>query len=66
MEEKNTEKREELHFDYKNIALLKEYLNPHARILSRKRTALSARSQRELAKAVKRARQMALIPFISR
>lgn len=68
MEEKNnnTEKREEIHFDYKNVSLLKEYVNPHARILSRKRTGLTAGKQRELARAIKRAREMALIPYISR
>ncbi len=58
---KNTQN--EVHFDYKNTTLLKEYINPHARILSRRRSALSARTQRELALAIKRARFMALMPY---
>jgi small subunit ribosomal protein S18 len=52
--------------DYKDTELLKKFLNPHARMLSRKRTGLSALHQRKLAEAVKRARFMALLPFIER
>ena len=54
------------HIDYKNTDLLKRFLNPHARILSRKRTGLSAGNQRKLSEAVKRARFMGLLPFVSR
>lgn len=59
----NQETNNEIHFDYKNVDLLQEYINPHARILSRRRTTLSARKQRELAIAIKRARFMALMPY---
>jgi small subunit ribosomal protein S18 len=52
------------YIDYKDIEEIKAFLNPHARILGRKRTNLSANQQRKLAEAVKRARFMALIPFI--
>ncbi len=53
-------------FDYKNTELLKKFLNPHGRILSRGRTGLTAKAQRSLALAVKRARFMALLPFVAR
>ncbi|OHA19220.1 MAG: 30S ribosomal protein S18 [Candidatus Taylorbacteria bacterium RIFCSPHIGHO2_02_FULL_47_18] len=53
-------------FDYKNTELLKKFLNPHGRILSCKRTGLTAKAQRSLALAVKRARFMALLPFVAR
>lgn len=53
------------HIDYKDTEILKKFLNPHARLLSRKRTGVSAKNQRKLASAVKRARFMALIPFIA-
>jgi small subunit ribosomal protein S18 len=53
-------------FDYKDIETLKKYLNPHGRLLPRKRTELSARNQRLLAQSVKRSRFMALIPYIER
>ena len=52
--------------DYKDVELLKKFLNPHGRLQARKRTGVSAKSQRQLAKAVKRARHMGLLPFISR
>jgi len=53
-------------FDYKDTEGLKKHLNPHGRIMSRKRTGLSAKSQRLLAQAVKRARFMALMPYVER
>lgn len=53
------------YFDYKDTELLKRFLNPHARLLARKRTGLSAEQQRRLARAVKQARFMGLLPYIS-
>ncbi len=52
--------------DYKDTDALKKFLNPHGKIMSRRRTGLSAANQRALAQAVKRARFMALIPYIVR
>ncbi len=54
------------HIDYKDTEILKKFLNPHARILSKKRTGLVAKNQRSLAMAIKRARFMGLLPYISR
>ncbi len=54
------------HIDYKDTELLKKFLNPHARILSRKKSGVSAKSQRNIASAVKRARFLGLLPFVSR
>lgn len=54
------------HIDYKDTEILKKFLNPHARMISRKRTGVSARNQRKLALAVKRARFMGLLPYVSR
>jgi len=54
------------HIDYKDVDLLKKFLNPHARMLSRKRTGTTAKNQRNLAEAVKRARVMGLLPFVAR
>jgi small subunit ribosomal protein S18 len=50
--------------DYKDVETLKRFLNPNGRILSRRRTGLTAKNQRSFAEAVKRARFMALLPFI--
>ncbi len=52
------------HIDYKDVHILKMFLNPHGRILPRRATGLSAKNQRALAKAVKRAREMGLLPYI--
>jgi len=52
--------------DYKDTDVLKKFLNPHGKIMPRRRTGLSAANQRALAQAVKRARFMALLPFIVR
>lgn len=61
-----TEKKETTnHIDYKDITRLRAQTNPHARILSRKRTGLKASDQRDLARAIKRARFMALLPYVS-
>ncbi len=54
------------HIDYKDVELLKKFLNPHARVMGTKKTGVSAVYQRKLAEAVKRARFMALLPFVSR
>lgn len=54
------------HFDYKDTEMLKKFLNPHSRMLSRKKTGISAKNQRAVAQAIKRARFLALLPFVSR
>lgn len=52
------------HIDYKDITRLGASVNPHARMMSRRRTSFTARGQRNFANAVKRARFMALMPYI--
>jgi small subunit ribosomal protein S18 len=52
------------HIDYKDITRLGALVNPHARILNRRRTGFSAKAQRDLSTAVKRARFMALMAYI--
>ena len=51
-------------FDYKDIETLKHFLTPHGKIQPRRRTGLSATGQRNLANSIKRARFMALMPFV--
>lgn len=50
-------------FDYKNYKELAKFLNDRAKIRSRKRTGLSAKAQRRLTIAIKRARHLGLLPF---
>jgi small subunit ribosomal protein S18 len=54
------------YIDYKDVETLKKFINPHGRIISRKRTGVSSKSQRKLATAVKRARFIGLLPFVAR
>jgi small subunit ribosomal protein S18 len=54
------------HIDYKDVELLKRFLTPSARIMSRRRTDVVSKNQRKLALAVKRARFMGLIPYIAK
>ena len=52
------------HIDYKDVELLKTFLKTHGRITQRMNTGASAGEQRKLAQAIKRARFMALLPFV--
>ncbi len=52
--------------DYKDVTILERFINPHGRIIARKRTGVSAESQRKLAEAIKRARFMGLMPYVAR
>ena len=54
------------HVDYKDVDLLKQFVNPHGRIMSRKRTGLTAKQQRAVEAAIKRARFMALLPYVQK
>ncbi|MFQ3633776.1 MAG: 30S ribosomal protein S18 [Roseiflexus sp.] len=52
--------------DYKDLERLKRFLGPTGKILPRRRTGLTAKMHRRLTIAVKRARHMALLPFVER
>ncbi len=54
------------HVDYKDIDILKRFINPHGRIMSTNKTGVCAKNQRKLANAIKLARFMALLPYVSR
>jgi small subunit ribosomal protein S18 len=51
--------------DYKDVAYLKQFTSTHAKIMAKKRTGVPAGKQREIANAIKRARYMALLPYIA-
>ena len=52
------------YIDYKDIEILKRFLNQNGKIMSHKRTGITAKNQRALATAVKRARFLGLLPFV--
>ncbi|MCB0311248.1 MAG: 30S ribosomal protein S18 [Bdellovibrionales bacterium] len=49
--------------DYKDAAMLSRFVSERGRILSRRLTGLSAYNQRKVAKAIKRAQHLGLLPF---
>lgn len=51
--------------DYKDVKYLRLFTNPHAKMLSRKRTGMPSDKQRQIALAIKRARYMALLPYVA-
>ncbi len=50
--------------DYKDVKLLQRFLSERGKIVPSRITAVSAKKQRELARAIKRARHLALLPYI--
>jgi small subunit ribosomal protein S18 len=50
--------------DYKDVKLLQRYISERGKIVPSRITAVSAKKQRELARAIKRARNIALLPFV--
>ncbi len=50
--------------DYKDVRLLQRYISERGKIVPSRITAVSQKKQRELAKAIKRARILGLIPFV--
>jgi small subunit ribosomal protein S18 len=54
------------HIDYKDIEVLKRFITPSARMFSRRRTDTTAKNQRKLAMAIKRARFMGLLPYVAK
>ncbi len=52
--------------DYKDPKLLQRFLSERGKIVPSRITAVSAKRQRELARAIKRARNLALLPFVTK
>ncbi len=58
-------KNEDLVVDYKNIDLLRSYISERGKILGRARTGICNKHQKQIAKAIKRARHLAYLPFVA-
>ena len=58
-------KTEVAFFEYKDFKTLQRYINQYGQIEPRKKTGLSESKQRQLARAIKRARNIALLPFVA-
>lgn len=53
------------YFDYKDVKTLLRYTNAYGQIEPVSKTGLSVKQQRQLATAIKRARHLALLPFVA-
>ena len=53
------------YIDYKDVELLKRFISANGKIIPRRVTGTRAKYQRMLATAIKRARQMALLPYVA-
>ena len=53
------------HIDYKDVARLRKFTTERGKIMPRRMSGVCAKHQRELAIAIKRARQIALLPYVS-
>lgn len=53
------------YIDYKDVDLLKKFISERGKILPRRVTGTCAKHQRMLTRAIKRARQMALLPYVA-
>ena len=51
--------------DYKDVARLRKFVSERAKILPRRATGTCAKHQRELTSAIKRSRQIALLPYVN-
>jgi len=51
--------------DYKNVEVLRRYVSDRGKIRPRRQTGVCAKHQRRLSVAIKRARHMALLPFVT-
>ncbi|MCP3902979.1 MAG: 30S ribosomal protein S18 [Planctomycetes bacterium] len=60
-----TDARKRDYVDYKTVDSLRRLMTPNGKIYSRKRLGVSARDQRMIAQAIKRARYMGLLPYTS-
>lgn len=52
--------------DYKDIDSLRKFINDQGKILSRRSTGLNSKQQKQMTKSVKRARILALLPFLKK
>ena len=55
--------KDDEHVDYKDVILLRKFMSDRGKIRARRVTGLSTKRQREVATAIKNAREMALLPY---
>ena len=66
MENTESSKKRPSSFDYKNIYPIRKYLSEKGKVMPRRISYISMKRQKELALAVKRARYLALLPYVGK
>ena len=61
---KSSNELDKKNIDYKDIDLLRQFVNEQGKILSRRSTGLDTRKHKRVTKSIKRARMLALLPFL--
>jgi small subunit ribosomal protein S18 len=62
---KRAKKDTPAYFDYKDVKTLQRYINIYGQIEPISKTGLNAKQQRQLATAIKRARHLGMLPFVT-
>ncbi|MBR1544409.1 MAG: 30S ribosomal protein S18 [bacterium] len=62
---KKTDPLKSVNIDYKDVKLLRKFISERGKIVPRRISGTSAKSQRQLANAIKRARYIALLPYVA-
>lgn len=65
MKPRRFKKDQPSYFDYKDVKTLQRYINGYGQIEPATKTGLSTKQQRQLATSVKRARHLAMLPFVA-
>ena len=66
MEKQDTPSKKDIKFDYKNLYPLKKFISEKCKITPRRITYIPIQKQRELTEAIKRARYLALLPYVGK
>ena len=59
------DQKELLYIDYKDVEFMQRFINEQGKLLPRRVTGISAKRQRQLTRAIKRARHLALLPYVA-
>tara|TARA_B110000483_G_C18151229_1_gene525512 strand:- start:621 stop:821 length:201 start_codon:yes stop_codon:yes gene_type:complete len=66
MEKQDSSPKKDIRFDYKNLYPLKKFISEKGKITPRRITYIPIQKQRELTVAIKRARYLALLPYVGK